>query len=65
MHPQAIFIDGSIDEAPFFLRGAQQHAHAKKNTLIELPQKAAKRLDWLTKLDSQALRSKMAYPSTI
>ncbi|KAI1461317.1 hypothetical protein F4805DRAFT_453745 [Annulohypoxylon moriforme] len=56
MHPQAIFIDGSSDEEPFFLRAAQQHSKAKKNTLIELPRRSAKRLEWLTKLDSQALR---------
>ncbi|KAI1210924.1 uncharacterized protein F4807DRAFT_459153 [Annulohypoxylon truncatum] len=56
MHPQAIFIDGSIDEETFFLRAAQQHSKAKKNTLIELPRRSAKRLEWLTKLDSQALR---------
>ncbi|KAI0387854.1 hypothetical protein F5Y04DRAFT_286815 [Hypomontagnella monticulosa] len=56
MHPQAIFIDGSSDEEPFFLRGAQQHENVKKNTLIELPRKSAKKLEWLTKLDSQALR---------
>ncbi|KAI1762905.1 hypothetical protein GGR53DRAFT_395880 [Hypoxylon sp. FL1150] len=56
MHPQAILVDGSSDEEPFFLRGAQQHSNAKKDTLIELPRKATKRLMWLTKLDSQALR---------
>ncbi|KAI1103118.1 hypothetical protein F4804DRAFT_244371 [Jackrogersella minutella] len=56
MHPQAIFIDGSSDEEPFFLRAARQHSDAKKNTLIELPRRSAKRLEWLTKLDSQALR---------
>ncbi|KAI2606892.1 uncharacterized protein GGS25DRAFT_522410 [Hypoxylon fragiforme] len=55
MHPQAILIDGSIDEETFFIRGAQQHANVKKTTLIELPRKAAKRLAWLAKLDSQAL----------
>lgn len=58
MHPQAILVDGSSDEETFFSRGAQQHANAKKNTLIELPRKSTKRLEWLTKLDSQALRSK-------
>ncbi|KAI0152426.1 hypothetical protein F4776DRAFT_659353 [Hypoxylon sp. NC0597] len=56
MHPQAILIDGSSNEEPFFLRAAQQHSNAKKNTLIELPRGSAKRLEWLTKLDSQALR---------
>ncbi|KAI8963882.1 hypothetical protein F5Y11DRAFT_346132 [Daldinia sp. FL1419] len=56
MHPQAIFIDGSNDEEPFFLRAAQQHTNVKKNTLIELPRGSGKRLEWLTKLDSQALR---------
>ncbi|OTA63642.1 hypothetical protein K449DRAFT_432950 [Hypoxylon sp. EC38] len=56
MHPQAILIDGSSNEEPFFLRAAQQHSKAKKNTLIELPRGSAKRLEWLTKLDSQALR---------
>lgn len=60
MHPQAILIDGSIDEETFFIRGAQQHANVKKTTLIELPRKAAKRLAWLAKLDSQALHSKTA-----
>ena len=65
MHPQAIFIDGSSDEEPFFLRAAQQHSKAKKNTLIELPRKSAKRLEWLTKLDSQSLRGKIVCPPTV
>ncbi|OTB08170.1 hypothetical protein M426DRAFT_317274 [Hypoxylon sp. CI-4A] len=56
MHPQAILVDGSNDEETFFLRGARQHVNVKKNTLIELPHMAAKRLQWMTKLDSQALR---------
>ncbi|KAI1481597.1 hypothetical protein F4774DRAFT_37149 [Daldinia eschscholtzii] len=56
MHPQAIFIDGSSDEESFFLRGVHQHVNVKKNTLIELPRGSGKRLQWLTKLDSQALR---------
>ncbi|KAI1386424.1 uncharacterized protein F4822DRAFT_316228 [Hypoxylon trugodes] len=55
MHPQAILVDGSNDEEPFFLRAARQHSEVKKNTLIELPYRPAKRLEWLTKLDSQAL----------
>lgn len=61
MHPQAIFVDGSSDEEPFFLRAVQQHANVKKNTLIELPRGSGKRLEWLTKLDSQALRSKIIH----
>ncbi|KAI0014427.1 hypothetical protein F4779DRAFT_10682 [Xylariaceae sp. FL0662B] len=56
MHPQAILIDGSNDEETFFSRGARQQATVKKTTLIELPPNSAKRLDWLTKLDSAALR---------
>ncbi|KAI0840984.1 hypothetical protein F5Y06DRAFT_234756 [Hypoxylon sp. FL0890] len=56
MHPQAILIDGSSNEESFFLRAAQQHSNAKKDTLIELPRGSARRLEWLTKLDSQALR---------
>ncbi|KAI1083430.1 hypothetical protein F5B20DRAFT_568613 [Whalleya microplaca] len=56
MHPQAILVDGSDDEESFFLRGARQHVKVKKPTLIELPPNSAKRLDWLTKLDSTALR---------
>ncbi|KAI0844486.1 hypothetical protein F5Y00DRAFT_197876 [Daldinia vernicosa] len=56
MHPQAIFVDGSSDEEPFFLRAVKQHVNVKKNTLIELPRGSGKRLEWLTKLDSQALR---------
>ncbi|KAI1142367.1 hypothetical protein F5Y05DRAFT_370698 [Hypoxylon sp. FL0543] len=57
MHPQAILIDGSSNEESYFLRAARQHSSAKKNTLIELPRGSAKRLEWLTKLDSKALRS--------
>ncbi|KAI1409611.1 hypothetical protein F5Y13DRAFT_89239 [Hypoxylon sp. FL1857] len=57
MHPQAILIDGSSNEEPFFLRAAQQHSSARKNTLIELPRGSARKLQWLTKLDSQALRA--------
>ncbi|KAI2624188.1 hypothetical protein GGR54DRAFT_564839 [Hypoxylon sp. NC1633] len=56
MHPQAIFVDGSTDEEPFFLRASQQHVNLGKTTLIELPRRGTKRLEWLTKLDSQALR---------
>ncbi|KAI0171817.1 hypothetical protein GGR52DRAFT_442006 [Hypoxylon sp. FL1284] len=56
MHPQAILVDGSNDEDSFLIRGVQQHSRAKKSTLIELPRRAAKKLMWLTKLDSQALR---------
>ncbi|KAI5868471.1 hypothetical protein GGS23DRAFT_32064 [Durotheca rogersii] len=55
MHPQATFVDGSSDEEPFFLRAAQQHTSVKQNTLIELPRKSAKGLEWLSKLDSQSL----------
>lgn len=58
MHPQAIIIDASSDEEVFHGRGAQQHARVTGNTLIELPRNAGKTLDWMTKLDSVALRGK-------
>ncbi|KAI1423297.1 hypothetical protein F5Y12DRAFT_786133 [Xylaria sp. FL1777] len=56
MHPQAIVLDGSNDEEPIFTRGLKQHVKVTKTTLIELPRLASKSLDWITRLDSAALR---------
>ncbi|KAH7030833.1 uncharacterized protein B0I36DRAFT_431083 [Microdochium trichocladiopsis] len=56
VHPQAIFIDASSDEDPFFQRGARQQADAVGNTLIEVPPNAARKLSWVSKLNSKALR---------
>ncbi|KAH9887185.1 hypothetical protein F4778DRAFT_797634 [Xylariomycetidae sp. FL2044] len=57
MHPQAILVDGSNDEEHFFQRSSRQHAQITKNTLVELPSQPTKKLEWLTKLDSAALRA--------
>ncbi|KAI3318321.1 hypothetical protein HD806DRAFT_318366 [Xylariaceae sp. AK1471] len=56
MHPQAIFFDGSNDEELFFTQGVRQHVQVSKTTLVELPKRAAKALNWITKVDSAALR---------
>ncbi|ORY65323.1 uncharacterized protein BCR38DRAFT_318001, partial [Pseudomassariella vexata] len=56
MHPQAIFVDGSESEEAHFLRGARSQARATGNTLIELPERSARNIMWLTKLDSSSLR---------
>jgi len=58
MHPQAIFIDGSNDEEAFLTRGVIRHVKLSKTTLIKLPGRAGKTLDWITKVDSAALRCK-------
>ncbi|KAI0813948.1 hypothetical protein GGR55DRAFT_701706 [Xylaria sp. FL0064] len=56
MHPQAIIIDGSDQEEAFFTRGVRQHVKVTRTTLIEFPRLAIKSLDWITRLDSAALR---------
>ena len=62
MHPQAVIVDASSDEEAFLGRGAQQHVKATGSTLIELPRNSGKTLEWMTKLDSAALRSKPGLP---
>ncbi|RYP44731.1 hypothetical protein DL768_008836 [Monosporascus sp. mg162] len=57
MHPQAIIVDASSDEEAWLNRGAQQHVKVTGNTLIELPKNSGKSLEWMTKLDSAALRT--------
>ncbi|KAJ2973102.1 hypothetical protein NUW58_g9025 [Xylaria curta] len=56
MHPQAIILDGSNDQEVFFTRGLKQHVKVSKTTVVELPRLASKSLNWITKLDSGALR---------
>ncbi|KAI1302963.1 hypothetical protein F5Y03DRAFT_192548 [Xylaria venustula] len=56
MHPQAIIVDGSSNEAAYFTRGLKQHIKLTKTSSIELPRFAPKSLDWITRLDSTALR---------
>ncbi|KAI0968956.1 hypothetical protein F4678DRAFT_175013 [Xylaria arbuscula] len=56
MHPQAIITDGSSNEEAYFTRGLKQHIKLTKTSLIELPRFAPKSLDWITRLDSTALR---------
>lgn len=62
MYPQVILLDGSNDEEVFFMRGVRHHVQISKTTLIELPKRATKSLDWITKVDSNALQSKMSVP---
>ncbi|KAK5625038.1 hypothetical protein RRF57_000754 [Xylaria bambusicola] len=57
MHPQVIIIDGTNNEETFFPRGLKQHLKVSKTSLIELPRFAPKSLDWITRLDSAALRT--------
>ncbi|KAI0520922.1 hypothetical protein F5B22DRAFT_56563 [Xylaria bambusicola] len=56
MHPQVIIVDGTNNEETFFTRGLKQHLKVSKTSLIELPRFAPKSLDWITRLDSAALR---------
>ncbi|KAI1810115.1 hypothetical protein GGS20DRAFT_226675 [Poronia punctata] len=56
IHPQAILVDGSNDEEAFLTRGVTRHVKLSKTSLIELPGKASKDIDWIAKVDSQALR---------
>lgn len=58
MHPQAIIVDGTNNEEAYFTRGLKQHLKVSKTSLIELPRFSPKSLDWITKLDNAALRSK-------
>ncbi|RYP56210.1 hypothetical protein DL771_011997 [Monosporascus sp. 5C6A] len=62
MHPQAIIVDASSDEEAWFNRGAQQHVKVTGNTLIELPRNSGKSLEWMTKVDSAALRKSFSWP---
>ncbi|KAJ3552848.1 hypothetical protein NPX13_g11020 [Xylaria arbuscula] len=56
MHPQAIIVDGTNNEEAYFTRGLKQHIKVSKTSLVELPRFAPKSLNWITKLDSAALR---------
>ncbi|RYO84114.1 hypothetical protein DL766_008117 [Monosporascus sp. MC13-8B] len=51
------FLDASSDEEAWLNRGAHQHVKVTGNTLIELPRNSGRSLEWMTKLDSAALRT--------
>ncbi|KAM0323473.1 hypothetical protein ACHAQA_008752 [Verticillium albo-atrum] len=55
MHPQAIIVDTTEQEEFWFRKGAKLQSAFMGTPLIELPENAAKRLGWLTKLDSSSL----------
>lgn len=55
MHPQAIIVDGSYVEEPFFLRVMRAEASNLGVTLVDLPGDALNRLKWMAKLDSASL----------
>ncbi|KAI0022624.1 hypothetical protein F4780DRAFT_157532 [Xylariomycetidae sp. FL0641] len=56
MHPQSTIIDSSDKEEGFFRRAAREHAEVTKSTLLEMPLRSAKTLEFITKMDSAALR---------
>ncbi len=58
MHPQAVIIDNSGIEDPFFLKAFRERAPALGRTLIELPGNAEQSLRWITRLDSASLNGK-------
>ncbi|KAG7130308.1 hypothetical protein HYQ45_010815 [Verticillium longisporum] len=55
MHPQVIIIDSTEQQEPWFKKGAKLQGDFMGTPVIELPDNAAKRLGWLTKLDSSSL----------
>ena len=55
MHPQALIVDSSLSESHDFLRTIREQATVLGAPLIELPEHAVDRLNWLTKLDSLSL----------
>ncbi|CAK7212110.1 hypothetical protein SEUCBS140593_001402 [Sporothrix eucalyptigena] len=55
MHPQAIIIDGTNAEEAYLKAGMRTFAKTSQTSLLELPKRGAKRLAWLTKLDSASL----------
>lgn len=55
MHPQVIIIDSTEQEESWFKKGAKLQGDFMGTPVIELPDNAAKRLGWLTKLDSSSL----------
>ncbi len=57
---QAIIIDGTDAEEDYFLLGTRDQFRGTGVTLIELPDRAANRLSWLTKLDATALKGMTA-----
>ncbi|KAK3400107.1 hypothetical protein B0T20DRAFT_434897 [Sordaria brevicollis] len=55
MHPQAVLVDASGEEADYFLPAARAQASQEGFPVLELPEGAQKRLAWMTKLDSASL----------
>lgn len=56
--PQAILIDNTDREDPFFVNSIKSKATELGTSLIELPSGAAESLMWITRLDSGSLAGK-------
>ncbi|KAI9889529.1 MAG: hypothetical protein M1814_005223 [Vezdaea aestivalis] len=57
MHPQALIIDDSGNEEPFFTKALRRKATEMEKTLIELPENASESMMWFTRLDSGSLKA--------
>jgi hypothetical protein len=55
MHPQAIIIDNSGAENPYFLTGMRDRSSLLGKTLIYLPPNPEQHLMWIARLDSASL----------
>jgi hypothetical protein len=58
MHPQAVIIDSSTTEEPYFLSGIRDEIRGTESTLIELPERPGQQFSWMSKLDASALAGK-------
>jgi hypothetical protein len=55
IHAQAILLDTTSAEEPYFLSGLRDQIRSTNSALIELPERAQSRLGWVAKLDAAAL----------
>lgn len=55
LHPQAIVVDASSTEEPYFLEALRTKAKEIKTPVIDLPANSQKQLAYMTKLDSSSL----------
>lgn len=58
LHPQAIVVDASSTEEPYFLEALRTKAKEIKTPVIDLPANSQKQLAYMTKLDSSSLSGK-------
>ncbi|KAK5660300.1 hypothetical protein OQA88_12840 [Cercophora sp. LCS_1] len=57
MHPQAVIVDSSDEEASLFLQAMRVQIDSMHIPLIELPEDSPSKLGWMSKLDSSSLAS--------